>query len=39
MNQIVGAQLYTIREQVKTVDDFITSMEKLKKIGFEYIQF
>ena len=39
MKQIVSAQLYTIRDHLTTEEDFVTSMEKLQAMGFEYIQY
>ncbi len=35
---ILGAQLYTIRDFMKTEEDFARSMEKIAKIGYKYVQ-
>lgn len=35
---ILGAQLFTIRDFMKTEDDFARSMEKIAKIGYRYVQ-
>lgn len=39
MNQIISAQLYTLRDVLKTEQDFIHSMARLKEMGFTHIQF
>lgn len=39
MKQQVGAQLYTLRDVLKTEEEFIVGMKKLREIGFEYVQF
>ncbi|MDO4458560.1 MAG: sugar phosphate isomerase/epimerase [Clostridia bacterium] len=38
MDRHIGAQLFTIRDFMQTEDDFITSMQKIKKIGFDTVQ-
>ncbi len=35
---ILGAQLYTVREFMKTEDDFARTMEKIAAIGYRYVQ-
>ena len=35
---ILGAQMYTVRDFMKTSDDFARTMEKLAKIGYKYVQ-
>ena len=39
MNQIIGAQLYTLKDHLKTEEDLIASLAKLKEIGFTAAQF
>jgi sugar phosphate isomerase/epimerase len=34
----LGAQLYTIRDYMKTEEDFTASMKKIADIGFKYVQ-
>ena len=34
----LGAQLYTVREYMKTQDDFKTAMRKIAAIGYKYVQ-
>ena len=34
----LGAQLYTVREYMKTEDDFKRTMEKIATIGYRYVQ-
>lgn len=34
----LGAQLYTVREFMKTEEDFARTMEKIAEIGFKYVQ-
>jgi len=34
----VGAQLYTLRDQLQTQDDIKTTLTKVAQIGYEYIQ-
>lgn len=34
----LGAQLYTVREKIKTKKDFLETIEKLSKIGYRYMQ-
>ena len=34
----IGAQLYTVRDFCQTENDFITSCEKIKRMGFGYVQ-
>ncbi len=38
MNKKIGAQLYTIREYTKTIEDFDQSLKKLEEIGYKAIQ-
>lgn len=38
MEKLIGAQLYTIRDYVKTPEDTIESFKKLAKIGYTYAQ-
>lgn len=35
---ILGAQLYTVREFMKTEEDFAKTMDKIAKIGYKYVQ-
>jgi len=35
---ILGAQLYTVREFMKTEEDFARTMEKIAAIGYKYVQ-
>ncbi|MBQ3256550.1 MAG: sugar phosphate isomerase/epimerase [Oscillospiraceae bacterium] len=37
--QKVSAQLFTLREFEKTEEEFITTMQRLSEMGFEYAQF
>ncbi len=39
MKQLVGAQLYTIREFMNTEEAFIASMKKVREMGFEYVTY
>ncbi|MBQ7339078.1 MAG: sugar phosphate isomerase/epimerase [Clostridia bacterium] len=39
MNQIVSAQLYTLRDKLKTEEEFILGMNRLKEMGFTHVQF
>lgn len=34
----LGAQLYTVREKIKTKEDFLETIGKLSKIGYKYMQ-
>lgn len=34
----IGAQLYTVREHTKTLEDFSTTLAKIADIGYEYVQ-
>jgi len=34
----IGAQLYTLREYTKTVDDFAATIKKVADIGYKYVQ-
>ncbi len=34
----LGAQLYTVRQMIKTKKDFLETIEKLAKIGYRYMQ-
>ena len=38
MDRKIGAQLFTIRERMQTEDDFVSSMKKIKDIGFSTVQ-
>ncbi|MBQ8509147.1 MAG: sugar phosphate isomerase/epimerase [Clostridia bacterium] len=35
---ILGAQLFTVRDYMKTEEDFARTMEKIAKIGYKYVQ-
>ena len=39
MKQIVGAQLYTLKDHLKTEEDLITTVRKLHSLGFTAAQF
>lgn len=34
----IGAQLYTVREYTKTLDDFVKTLEKIRDIGYRVVQ-
>lgn len=38
MDRRIGAQLYTVRKQMQTLEDFENSMKKVKEIGFQTVQ-
>ncbi|MGN1295809.1 MAG: sugar phosphate isomerase/epimerase family protein [Bacilli bacterium] len=35
---LIGAQLYTVREYLKTPEDVVSTLEKIKKIGYRCVQ-
>lgn len=39
MDKRIGAQLYTVRDLIKTEEEFISVMKKLSDIGYKSIQF
>ncbi len=38
MKKIIGAQYFTIREHIQTVEDFDLSCKKIAKIGYKTVQ-
>ncbi len=38
MDRRIGAQFYTIRESIRTIEDFDASCKKIKEIGYQIIQ-
>ena len=38
MDRRIGAQLYTVRKEMQTMEDFEASMKKVKEIGYQTVQ-
>lgn len=38
MSSVIGAQLYTLRDYLKTPEDIATSLKKVREIGYESVQ-
>ena len=38
MNRQIGAQYYTLREHIKTIEDFDETCRKVKENGYQIVQ-